>query len=120
MLHPSTSSAAAQTPSSGKVSDSQRLYDLINSAWLTQAIYVAAELRLADAMRDGPTDVTALAQATGCVPDALFRLLRALCVAGICENHGDDQFSLTSMGTLLCGDVPASLQGWARLWGRRL
>jgi hypothetical protein len=120
MPHPFTPHAAAQPPASGKVPDSQRLYDLINSAWLTQAIYVAAELRLADAMRDGPRAVSALGQATGCVPDALFRLLRALCAAGICEDHGDGQFSLTSMGTLLCEDAPASLRGWARLWGQRL
>jgi hypothetical protein len=120
MLHSSTSSPAGQASSSANLSDPQRLYDLINSAWITQAIYVAAELRLADAMRDGTSDITTLSQITACVPDALYRLLRALCAVGICESHGDDQFLLTPMGMLLCGDGPASLQGWARLWGQRL
>ncbi|WP_334187840.1 methyltransferase [Noviherbaspirillum sp.] len=102
------------------IPDSQRLYDLINSAWFTQAIYVMAELRLADAMRGGPGDVAGLAQATGCNPDALRRLLVALCAAGICRLEPDGRFALAPMGVLLCADAPESLRGWARLWGHHL
>ena len=98
----------------------ERLYGLINSAWMTQAIHVAAELGLADKMHGGMRSVSALATATTCPQDAIRRLLRALCAAGICTDHGNDTFSLTEMGSLLCEDAPESLRNWARLWGGRL
>ena len=105
--------AAAETPAA-------RLYGLINSAWITQVIYVAAELDLPEKMRGGMRDVSALATATACSHDAMRRLLRALCAVGICADQGNDAFSLTEMGTLLCEDAPESLRNWARLWGNRL
>jgi hypothetical protein len=105
---------------SEEVSVAQRLYDTINSAWVTQAIYVAAELGLADEMDGSPRDAIPLAVAAGCPPDALRRLLRALCAVGICEDCGNDAYSLTQLGMLLRKDAPESLHGWAVMWGSRL
>ncbi len=99
---------------------STRLFELINAAWTTRAIAVAAELHLADALRNGPRDVGSLAQATGCDADALHRLLRALCSIGICEERDDGRFFTTPLGALLAEDAPQSLRSWALQFGREL
>ena len=47
----------------------------------TQLIHVAAKLGIADVLKDGPQDASALARAVGAHPRALYRLLRALACA---------------------------------------
>jgi hypothetical protein len=42
-----------------------KLLALLNSHWITQALYVAAELGLPDLLASGPQNSTSLAQATG-------------------------------------------------------
>jgi hypothetical protein len=44
---------------------------------VSQAIYVAAVLGIADLLAGGPRSVTALAAAAGADPDRLYRVLRA-------------------------------------------
>lgn len=97
-----------------------RLFELINAAWTTRAIAVAAELRLAEALRDGPRDAASLALAAGCDGDALHRLLRGLCSIGLCDEHDDGRFAITPCGALLVEDAPQSLRSWALQFGRQL
>lgn len=97
-----------------------RLFELINAAWTTRAIAVAAELRLAEALRDGPRDAASLAQAAGCDADALQRLLRGLCSIGLCDEHDSGRFAITPLGALLAEDAPQSLRSWALQFGRQL
>lgn len=97
-----------------------RLFELINAAWTKRAIAVAAELRLAEALRDGPRDAASLAQACGCDADALHRLLRGLCSIGLCDEQHDGRFAITPFGALLAEDAPQSLRSWALLFGRQL
>jgi predicted transcriptional regulator len=54
------------------------MVELISTAWLAQAITVAAELRIADALAEKPLGIEELAHEVGANPDALSRLLRAL------------------------------------------
>ena len=49
----------------------------------TQLIRVAAEIGLADLVKDGPQSIDALAAATGTKPAALTRVLRGLASAGV-------------------------------------
>jgi hypothetical protein len=50
---------------------------------VTQLIYVAAKLGIADHLRLGPQIVDALAGVSGAHPQALYRLLRALASSGL-------------------------------------
>ena len=56
----------------------QKLLELITQSWTAQAAYVAAELGIADLLRDGPRSSDDLASAIGTDAPALHRLLRAL------------------------------------------
>jgi hypothetical protein len=57
---------------------------LIMGFRVTQLIYVAAKLGLADHLEQGPQTPPALAQAVGAEPQALYRLLRAPWPASAC------------------------------------
>src|SRR5207245_5448193 len=59
------------------------LLQMATGYWVSQAIYVAAKLGIADLLKDGPQPCVALATATGVDAFSLFRLLRALSSLGI-------------------------------------
>src|SRR5262245_35425082 len=107
-----------------RASDSQspdllgRLRQLITAGWMTQATYVAAELRIPDLLATGPKSADELARATGCHPPSLRRLMRALVTLELCREREDGAFELTPMGSLLRSDVENSLRSWAILWGK--
>jgi Dimerisation domain len=56
---------------------SMDLLRLINGYWLSQAISVAASLRIADLLKDGPRTTEDLATATRTHRRSLYRLMRA-------------------------------------------
>ena len=80
-----------------------------------QMVAVAAELGLPDLIRSGPRTCAELAQRTGANPDALRRLLRALCALGVFERLPPDGMALNELSRCLLADAPRSLQPWARL-----
>jgi hypothetical protein len=83
----------------------------------SRAVTVAAELGIADLLRDGPRDVDELAMATGTHSPTLYRLLRALASIGVfTECHGRC-FELSPMGQFLRRDHPLSLDPAARFFG---
>jgi hypothetical protein len=82
---------------------------------LSRSIAVAAHLRLADLLKDGPKNTDELARTTGTHPRSLYRLLRALAGAGIFAEDADRRFSLTPLSEPLCSDAPESLRGFAAL-----
>jgi hypothetical protein len=84
---------------------------------ISQAIYVAAKLGIAELLKDGPNSSDELAKATGANPDALHRLLRVLASVGVFAQVDQRRFTLTPMGTLLQSDVPGSWRGRAILTG---
>jgi hypothetical protein len=94
-----------------------QLLQLMNGYWITQSIAVAAELGLADHLAHGPATAEELAAATGTDAQSLRRLLRALAMIGVLEEHPDGTFGLTPIGTFLRGDVPGSLRALARMRG---
>lgn len=91
------------------------LVALIQSGGLSQAVRVAAELKIADLLAAGSKPVSALAQATETDPSSLRRLLRALASLGCCVEAEDGTFALTPMGALLQSHVAGSLRSWI-LW----
>src|SRR5580693_4378282 len=86
------------------------LFEMETACWLSQAIYVAAKLGIADLLRDGPRSCVALATSTGSDAPSLFRLMRALSSVGIFSHLGRDRFALSRLAESLQTDVHGSLR----------
>ena len=84
------------------------LRGLANGLRVSQALFVAAQLRIADHLSERPLDRFELAAATGADPAALGRLMRALCALGVFSESRSGQFALRSVGQFLRSDVPGS------------
>lgn len=80
----------------------------------SQALYVAAELGLADHLAHGPLTAHDLANKTSAHADALPRLLRVLVVFGVLQCDEQHRFSLTSTGAFLRTGVSGSLRATIR------
>jgi hypothetical protein len=89
------------------------LTSMINGYWMTQMIYTAARLGIADVLAERPETVSTLAARLGVHEPSLYRLLRALASRGIFTETEDGCFDLTPMAELLRSDVPGSLHGLA-------
>jgi len=83
----------------------------------TQLIRVAAEIGLADLVKDGPQSIDALAAATGAQAPALARVLRGLVSLGVLAETAPDQFAGTALTALLQRDHPNSVRDYALLMG---
>lgn len=83
----------------------------------THLIRVAAQLRLADLLKDGHKSIAELAEATGTDASALTRVMRALTDLGLVVETATRQFTCTSLGDLLRSDTPDSLRSYALLVG---
>jgi hypothetical protein len=75
--------------------------DLATGSWNTQALYVAARLKIADLLADGPKTAAELARVTGSHASSLFRLLRALASVGVFAEDAQGRFGLTPMAECL-------------------
>ena len=84
------------------------LVALIHSGALSQAVRVAAELRIAELLTDGPRHVAELAQATETDPSSLHRLLRALVA-----------LSASAAGGQAWSNSPSPRSGGPSRWQRR-
>lgn len=76
--------------------------------WTSRALHVAAELGIADLLKDGPRDVAFLAAQTQTHPDALYRILRSLSSVGVFIETNDHTFALTPLSECMRSDVPGS------------
>jgi hypothetical protein len=90
---------------------------LTTGHWITQGIYVAAKLGIADLLQEGPLSSGDLAQATDANPRALYRLLRALASVGVFVEGTDGRFALTPMAECLQTDTPGSMRAWVLFTG---
>jgi hypothetical protein len=95
----------------------QVLRQMVGGSWVAQAIHVAAELGIADALADRPRTARELAQRVGADGDALYRLLRALASVDIFEEDAEGRFSLTPLGEPLRADIPDSQRAFAIMMG---
>jgi C-methyltransferase len=93
--------------------------ELILGAWISQAITVAADLGIADAVAQAPLSLDALAAGVDADPDALRRLLRALISCGIFRQRHDGRYELNPLGDTLRSTSPMSMAGLARWVGSR-
>jgi hypothetical protein len=94
------------------------LMRLTNGYQVSQAIHVAAELRLADCVGDEPITADEIAPRIGAHARSLYRLLRALSTVGIFRETDDKRFVGSPMSDLLRTDHPGSMRGWPAYIGR--
>lgn len=87
----------------------------ITGYWISQLVFVAAHLGIADQLARGPRTAAALAKKVGADPAALYRVLRALASAGVFAETPAGAFRLTPLGATLRSDVPGSLHAFARM-----
>ncbi|GFG53096.1 hypothetical protein MAGR_45370 [Mycolicibacterium agri] len=90
---------------------------MIFGAWVAQAIAAAAQLKIADALADGPLRIDALADRVGADPDALARLMRALISEGIFRQRRDGRYALNALAETLRSEHPNSIAGMAKFVG---
>ena len=104
---------------------SRQLNDMIRGYWQTEAIYVAAELGVANILEAGPRTPAQIAEACGAEVDPLYRVLRALASIGIFAEDSEGRFELTPMAEVLAspgGQAYAILHGKElyEAWGKML
>jgi O-methyltransferase/methyltransferase family protein len=112
-VRPGDWSAAQTTLETADIKSSPKppaIFQMVTGYWLSQAIYVAAKLGLADLLKDGPKSCAALAAATGADGQSLFRLMRTLSSVGVFARVQNDHFALSSAGESLQSHVPGSLR----------
>jgi hypothetical protein len=90
---------------------------MLTGMFLARSVFLAAELGLADQLRDGPVPLAELAARTKSNPDALYRVLRALAAAGVFEERPGRHFANSEISTYLRSDVEGSLHAVARWVG---
>lgn len=90
---------------------------MITGCWLTQMLYAAARLELADHLSDRPRLVAELAQQTGAHEPSLYRLLRGLASVGVFSERSDGRFELTELAELLRRDHPHSARASVLMMG---
>jgi hypothetical protein len=96
--------------------DAARVLGMIAGYQVSQAIYVAARLKLADLIAEGVDESAAIAGRAGAVPDRVHRLLRSLASFGLFTQVGEQRWALTPEGQTLRSDVPGSLRALALMW----
>jgi ubiquinone/menaquinone biosynthesis C-methylase UbiE len=74
---------------------------MVSGYWISQAIYVAAKLGIADLLNEKSLTAGELAKATATHPETLYRLLRGLSSVGIFSEGTEQQFTLTPLGAAL-------------------
>jgi hypothetical protein len=95
----------------------EQMTQMITGYWVSQMVYVAAKLGLADRLADGPKSADELAQKTGTHGPALYRLLRALASVEIFSEDPSGRFRLTPLAESLRRDAPGSQWAMAVMMG---
>ena len=104
---------------SKETSPARAVMDLAVAYWSSRCLHIVAELGVADALGEQPQSADALAHSTGCQPQALHRVLRALANHGIFEHDGE-RFAHNAASRLLRSGVPGSLRSLARMMGLKV
>jgi hypothetical protein len=85
-----------------------QLIQMATAHWISRLAYLAAQLKLADLLADGPHTAEELAPATGTHAPSLYRIMRTLASLGLFTEDTSKRFSLTALGKALRADAPGS------------
>ena len=83
---------------------------LLGGFRISQALYAAAALGVADQLMAGPAAAEVLAERTGAHPPSLRRLLRTLAGVGVFTEPEPGLFALTPLGQTLASGQPGSMR----------
>ena len=86
------------------------LLEMVTGYWVSQAVYVAAKLGIADLLEKEPRSCDELARDTGTHPDSLYRLMRALVSLRVFTAEEGNRFGLTSTGQCLQSNTAGSMR----------
>jgi hypothetical protein len=86
---------------------------LISGYWISQLVFVAAKLGVADALTKGPRTPEAIAAQLGAHAPFLHRVLRTLASVGVFAETSGGRFRLTPAAATLRSGVPGSLRDFA-------
>lgn len=107
---PSSDAAAGPAPM-------EALMQLLFSVFTSRAVTFAADAGIADLLRDGPRSAGEIAEQLGYREEPVYRVLRALTVPGVFEEHPERRFALTPISQHLRSDGPGSVQALAAHFG---
>jgi hypothetical protein len=93
-------------------SPQQIIMQMTMGMWVSQMVGTLARLGIPDHIAAGRDDSDAIADATGCSRDAIYRLMRAMATVGVLAKTGPRKFALTPVGEAL-RDKPGSLRDFA-------
>ncbi len=96
-----------------------RMREMLGGYQITQMLYVAAKLGLADLLAEGPKTAEELALATNAQCSSLYRLLRALASTGVFAERPDGVFESTALADRLRSDTLNSQRAFALSYGER-
>lgn len=85
--------------------------------WLTQLIYAAAKLSIADLLKDGPKSCEEIASSTGTNAQSVYRVMRTLASVGIFAETEQGIFTSTPLAATLQSGVPGSMRAMAIMFG---
>jgi hypothetical protein len=92
------------------------MIELLGGFRISQALYAAAALGVADQLVAGPAPVKALAERVGAHAPSLHRLLRTLASVGVFTEPEPGVFALTPLGQTLTSSRPGSMRDLAITW----
>jgi O-methyltransferase domain len=95
------------------------IQDLAVAYWASRCLHVVAELGIADVLGDEPQTAQSLSQASGTNPQALHRVLRALCNHGVFVHDGAT-FAHNAASRVLRSDAPGSMRSLTRMMGLKV
>jgi hypothetical protein len=98
------------TTAPSTVDHRRRLVELTQGYRITQILYAAVSLNIAEALSAGPRRTDDLAKAVEIPEATLVRLLRALVSLDLVSQQRSGEFTLTESGTLLDGRSPGSVR----------
>ncbi|GAA2150394.1 methyltransferase [Kitasatospora kazusensis] len=88
----------------------QQVLGFIYAKWAVGALRAAVEVKVPDALADGPRTVAEIAGTTGTDADALYRVLRAIAAAGVLEERADGRFALLPVSEGLVSDAEGGIR----------
>lgn len=92
--------------------------EMMTAAWVAQAMYVVAELGIADVLSTGPRSAADVAETCGCANvDGLNRVLRLLASHGVLHERDDHTFALTELSEPLQTSAPNSMRDLVIFYG---
>jgi len=106
---------SAPTPEKQAMPPQAVLIQMLFGFIVSQAISVAAKLRIPDLLAGGAKTADEIAEETGAHAQSVFRLLRALSQSGVLKRDAEGRFLNTDISEFLRTDHPQSMRAVAHM-----